>query len=139
MNLSQKIKSDYMEAFKAKNKERKEVLGFAKATIQGVEKDTGKELLDEEVILQLKEIVKGINKTIEASKKQGIDYSDKEVELSILSEYLPAQMSEEDIVSEVDKLIESGANNIGMIMKAFAGKEVDRKLVQQIAKEKLNG
>jgi hypothetical protein len=42
-------------------------------------------------------------------------------------------------VSEVDKLIESGANNIGMIMKAFAGKEVDRKLVQQIAKEKLNG
>ena len=47
-------------------------------------------------------------------------------------------MSEEEIVVEVEALIESGANNIGAIMKGFSGKQVDRKLVSTIAKNKLN-
>ena len=73
------------------------------------------------------------------------DLADKEkLELEIISEFLPAQMSEEDIIKVVDQLIiQSGAKSMqdlgkimGPAMKELKGK-ADGALVQKIVKSRL--
>lgn len=137
MSLSEKIKKDFINAFKSSQKERKSILGVVKSEIESEEKETGKNLSDSDVIKKIKKTAKGVKESLDYAKREGSDYSSLEFELNVLEEYLPEQMGESEIEKEVDRLIENGCNNIGSIMREFAGKEVDRKLVKQIADSKL--
>lgn len=132
--LKQKINSDFLEAFKAKEMNKKNFLGFIKSEIQNLEKTlVVTDLSDEYVIKILNKILKGIKETLSTKESDDIKF-----QLEIVESYLPKLMSEDDIQLEVKNLIESGATNIGAIMKAFSDKPVDKKLLSQIAQKQLN-
>lgn len=62
-------------------------------------------------------------------------------EMEILSEYLPKQLTIEELEAAVEEAIENGAANIGAVVKVMAMKHpglYDGKAASRIAMEKLN-
>ncbi len=131
--LKEKINADFLIAFKSRQMDKKNFLGLIKGDIQTIEKNlTVQDLSDAEVIKILNKIAKNIKETLAAKETD-----DLKEQLTIVESYLPKLMSDADVKLEMQKMIASGANNIGAIMKLFADKPVDRKIVSQIAKELL--
>ncbi len=141
MTLKEKINKDYIEAFKAKNIVKKNLLSVIKGEIQTFEKNTSVENLSDE------DVAKILNKTVKSLKENlksfapidgnGENLVQTAVELEIVENYLPKQLSIEEIQIKIDALVASGVNNIGQIMKEFSSLPVDKKIVSEIAKKSL--
>ncbi len=139
MTIKEQISADFMDAYKAKDMEKKNFLGVLKGAIQTQE---GKsiESTDENVLKVIKSLEKGVTETIESLKKEGTDTSIQEKELSYLKPYLPTLMSEDEIRSIVKEILSRPVNkNIGVLMGTFnkenQGKAFDNKVVSNIIKE----
>ena len=131
MTLKERINSDYIAAFKAKDTATKNLLSVIKGEIQTVEKNTGSaNLLDEDVIKILNKTSKSLKETISMSNDV-----ESQSQLAVVLTYLPKEMSREEIVTKVTELVNSGTSNIGDFMKAFNGLPVDRKLVSEVIRE----
>lgn len=139
MTLKERISTDYMTAFKAKDTASKNLLSVIKGEIQTAEKNTGVEnMTDEDVAKILNKTAKGLSESISKMKSiagQEENIAQASAELEILQIYLPKLMSREEIVKKVSEMKESGIVNIGQIMKEFAGLPVDRKVVSEVIKE----
>lgn len=141
MIIKDQINADFMEAYKAKNMEKKNFLGVLKGAIQTQE---GKniESTDENVLKVIKSLEKGINENIVGRKAIGLDTDEQELELSYIKPYQPELMSE-DIIREKVRLIilEVGKANLGLLMGTFnkqnTGLAFDNKVVSNIIKEEL--
>lgn len=129
MKLREKISADYMTAFKEKNVVAKNLLSVVKGEIQTVEKNTGSELSDEDVIKILQKSAKSLKEMVSSGSESA------QSELEIIESYLPKQMSKEEITQKVSELISSGVTNMGGIMKEFAQLPADKKLVSEIFRE----
>ncbi len=141
MTLKDKINTDFLEAYKAKDMKKKDFLGVLKGAIQTQE---GKLIpsSDDNVTKIIKSIEKGVNETLEGNKKIGADISEQEAELFYLKPYLPELMSEDVIREKVRLIILEAANkNIGFLMGMFnkqnAGQAFDNNIVAKIIKEEL--
>lgn len=142
-----RIQKDYIEAFKAKNTLKKDVLGLLKGAILNAKIDKKEDLTDEEITNLVEKQVKLRKDSIEEYKKAGkMDTVDTlNEEITILMEYMPEQLS----VEEVNKIIDDVFNKVkptsqkemGLIMKEvnplLKGK-ADMKEVSNIIKEKLS-
>ena len=142
--IKEQINKDYMTAFKSKNTVAKNLLSVVKGEIQTIEKNTGVEnMSDEDVLKILQKSAKSLRETISSLEKTqtGMYFTNDLVsakeELSIIESYLPKQMSKEEVTEKVTEIVNSGATNIGLIMKEFATLPVDKKLVSEIAKSLL--
>ena len=143
MSLKEKINADFMEAYKAKDMDKKNFLGVLKGSIQTQE---GKmiESTDENVLKVIKTFEKSINEMLQSNIKLGVSTEEQERELSYLKPYLPTLMSESEIRSLVKAILtRDGINkNIGFLMGVFNkeqnGKAFDNKLVSTIIKEEVN-
>lgn len=100
--------ADLKEAMKSGDKERLAVIRMARAAIKNAEIARGHKLDDSEVVDVLSKEVKKRNETIDELKKSNrSDLLEKEENaLSILKEYLPEQMSEEEIAEAARKVID---------------------------------
>lgn len=150
MNLKQRIDGDLKTALLSGDHDKATVLRGAKATILNEEVSQGKrdEGLDDSVIEQLiaREIKKR-NESAELYKQAGrLELVENELgEAKILTEYLPEQVSEDDIKTAVDKAISelnvsdmSGMGQvIGSVKKQF-GNSADGSLIAQLVKQKLS-
>ena len=127
--LKERINADYMTAFKSKDTVAKNLLSVIKGEIQTLEKNSGvTNLSDEEVVKILAKTRKSLEET--RSKFPSDQVS---TELYIVESYLPKQMSEDEIRSKIQELVESGqAGNIAEIMRAFGSLPADRKLVASV-------
>lgn len=137
MTLKEKINSDYIEAFKAKNTVKKNLLSVIKSEIQTIEKNSQiQNLTDEDVIKILNKTSKSLKETLSL-----ISDSDKissvKAELNLVESYLPKQLSVEEIQVKIDALVASGVNNIGQIMKEFSSLPADKKIVSELAKKSI--
>lgn len=117
MNLKDKINEDLKTAMKSGEKLRLETIRSIRALILEFEKSgTGKELTEEEEIRMLSTAVKKRKDSVEqyrAAKRD--DLADKEeAEMKIIMEYLPKQLTEEEIFNEVKRI----AAEIGASSKA---------------------
>lgn len=131
--LKQRISSDYMTAFKARDNDRKVILGVLKASIQTEEKNSGvTDMSDEDVMKILNKTVKSLNETISLADDQ-----ESKTQLTIVEEYMPKRMSREEVAAKIDTLKAASdvPLNIGAIMKAFALDAVDKKLVSEVFAE----
>lgn len=142
-----RIQKDYIEAFKAKNTLKKDVLGLLKGAILNAKIDKKEDLTDEEITNLVEKQVKLRKDSIEEYKKAGkmdtVDTLNEEV--NILMEYMPEQLS----VEEVNKIIDDVFNKVnptsqkemGLIMKEvnplLKGK-ADMKEVSNIIKDRLS-
>ena len=126
--LKEKISTDYMSAFRAKNVIAKNLLSVIKGEIQTIEKNTGVENLSDEEVTK---ILAKTRKSLEETRSKFPSDQTTE-ELFIVESYLPKQMTETEIVTKIQELVDGGASNLGEIMKAFAQLPADRKLVSNL-------
>lgn len=137
MTLKEKINSDYIEAFKAKNTVKKNLLSVIKSEIQTIEKNSQiQNLGDEDVIKILNKTSKSLKETLSLLSDSD-KISSVEAELKLVESYLPKQLSVEEIQVKIDALVASGVNNIGQIMKEFSTLPADKKIVSELAKKSL--
>ena len=148
--LYEKITKDYMTALKNKDNFRAEVLSTLRSAIKYREielREKGKELDDGEVLEVIKKELKERREAIEMYNQGGrLDLAEKEErELKILEEYVPAELSDEELRIKIKEIIEKvGATNIkdmGKVMKeaisglkGLAEGERIRKIVEELLK-----
>lgn len=135
MTLQDQIKTDMVSAMKSKNKD---VLGLLRVVIAEFPrcdhyKEVSKDLPDNEVI-------KILRKMSENAKDQGND-----VEVEILSKYLPEMLGESQIKTIVGGIIQtnsfSGMKDMGKVMgeikKLPMSAQIDGKISSKITREML--
>jgi uncharacterized protein YqeY len=136
--------ADLKTAMKQKDQAALRTIRSIKAAILLQKTDgSGKELDEEGEIKLVQKLVKQRKDSLEIYEKQGredLALTERE-EIEILEKYLPAQLSEEEIKAEVEKIIEktgaSGMKDMGKVMgmanKQLAG-SADGKTIAGIVK-----
>ena len=142
--LKEKLMEDLKESMKNKDVIRKNTVQMVRAEILQIEKDKGIEVEDSKIIdIIAKEVKtkKDALKDFEKAERQDlIDLTNREIE--VLQEYLPRQLSRDEVKEEVQKIItEIGATSMkdmGAIMKeakAKMGASAEGKTINEVAKE----
>jgi len=146
MSLKERLMNDLKDAMKEKKQLRKSVITMVRAAIKQVEVDNRVELDDESIIDIMSKQVKQKRDAIEEFARGGREdlVNETKEEIKILMEYLPQQLTEEEISQIVSRIIdEVGANSakdMGKVMSALMPKvkgRADGKLVNQIVKQYL--
>ena len=106
--LKEKLLEDLKMSMKEKNEVRKNAVQMVRAAILQVEKDNGITLEDEKIIQIIAKEVKKRKDSLDDYIKGGREDIVKQVEeeINILSEYLPKQLSKEEIEKMVKEIIE---------------------------------
>jgi len=147
MSLEQTLGTDIVSAMKAKDATRLTALRMLKSALTNKSIEKGRALEGAEELQVVSMLVKQRRDSIDQFTKGGrTDLADKEqAEIVILSTYLPASASDEEVAAAVAAAItETGATSakdMGKVMKAvmagLAGKTVDGKKVSEAVKAKL--
>ena len=145
--MRNQILEDLKNAMKNQDKEKLSVIRMDKGAIQMSELNKKHELSDEEVIDVITKEIKSRKDSINEFQKGGRkDLIEKtQSEIDILSEYLPKQLSEDELNTIIDKVFSEikpeSSKDMGKIMKELKPKvngKADMSLVSKIVKEKLN-
>ena len=145
--LVEKLKKDMIEAMKNKDKEKLTVIRMVKAALDKERIDKKAEVNDDLLIDVVNKQVKMRNDSLEEFKKANRAdlIKQTEEELEILKDYLPELLSEEEVITIIEEVInEVNAETIkdmGKVMKEVTPKvkgKADMKHVSEIIKSKLN-
>ena len=148
MKLIEQIQEDLKRSMKAKDGNRVSVLRFLLSSIRNREIEKKDVLTDDEVLAEITSSAKRRRESVEAFKEgEREDLVEKEeAELAILQEYLPEQLSPDEIKVVVREVIEevdaTSAGDIGKVMKELMPRlrgKADGKLVNEIVREVLSG
>lgn len=129
MTLKERLMADFKDAMKNKDEVRKNTINLAHAAIKQYEVDKREELDEQGVIEILAKQVKmrrdALNDFKAAGRTDILDEYSREID--VLSEYLPEQLSEEEIQKIVEEAaaqlgITGGKKNIGKMMGAVMPK-----------------
>ncbi len=146
MTMLQKLTEDMKSALKAKDDLKLRTIRLLISELKKQKIDSGHELTEEQEIATLMSAAKKRKEAVEVY--QSTDRTDllekEQQELEIINQYLPAQLSDQEIENEIDSIISSvGATSLkelgkvmGEAMKKLKGK-ADGKKVQQIVRNKL--
>jgi hypothetical protein len=147
-DLSTRINDDVKVAMKAKDKPRLGVLRLITAAIKQREVDEQITLNDEQVLAVLEKMVKQRKDSIAQYEKAGRDElaQQEAFEIGIIQDYLPEQLSDDEIDALIAEAISSsGAESMkdmgkvmGMLKPKLAGR-ADMGKVSQIIKKQLSG
>lgn len=148
MKLQKKIQEDIKVSMKAKDGTRVSVLRFLLAAIQNREIELRDPLDDEQILQEVVSSAKKRRESIEAFREA--DRKDlvikEETELAILEEYLPEQLSSDEVRKIVKEVVLSvGASSpadMGQVMKEVMPRvrgQAEGKMVNQIVREILSG
>jgi uncharacterized protein YqeY len=147
MGLKEQIQDDVKTAMRNKDKDRLATLRLITAAIKQKEVDERIELDDAATLAVLEKMLKQRKDSIEQFDKAGRDdLSAKEkAEVTIIQDYMPEQMSEDEIAAIVEAAIaSSGAESMkdmgkvmGQVKPQVAGK-ADMGLVSKLVKSKLS-
>ena len=144
--MRNQILEDLKLAMKNQDKERLSVIRMVKGSIQISELNKKHELTDEEVIEVISKEIKSRKDSISEFKKGGREdlVSKTQSEIDILSEYLPKQLTMEELIEIIDKVFEevkpSSSKDMGRIMKELKPQvngKADMGLVSKMVKEKI--
>ncbi|KPJ51722.1 MAG: hypothetical protein AMJ37_04285 [Dehalococcoidia bacterium DG_18] len=125
MMLQEKLMADLKEVMKAGDKTRLEVIRMVRARIKNAEIAKQKILDDSDVLDVIAREVKQRRESIAEFKKADRQdlVSKEEAELAILLEYLPQQMSREEILAAARRVIEEvgarGPGDKGKVMQSL--------------------
>ena len=124
MTLLEQITTDYKEAMKAKEEEKKIILNYLLAQIKNKKIETQQDPTDADIISIIKKEVKAVTETISFLEKVEKN-EENEQELfkkSVLESYLPQMMNEEETENFLETMIKKLEitdlkSQRGMIMK----------------------
>jgi len=146
--LTQRIRDEMKRAMKSGDKRRLGVIRLILAAIKQREVDERIELDDSQVLAVLDKMVKQRRDSIDQYQKAGRDeLADQEAfEITVLQDYLPAALSDEEIATLIsDAIASSGAASIrdmgkvmGLLKPKMQGR-ADMGSVSALIKQKLSG
>ncbi len=145
--LKEKLMEDLKNSMKEKNVVRKNVIQMVRAAILQIEKDKGIEVDDNKILEIIAKEVKTRNDSLEDFQKGGREdlVEQAKQEIAILSEYLPKQLTKEELKERIMNIInEIGATSIkdmGAVMKeakSQIGTAADGKSINEVVRELLN-
>ncbi|RDY23970.1 GatB/YqeY domain-containing protein [Romboutsia maritimum] len=146
MSLKEKLQEDLKSSMKNKDTVRKSVVTLIRASIKQFEVDNRVELEEEGIIdIIAKQLKQRRDALVEFQKASREDLvKETEAEIQVLKEYLPQQLSEEELNEIVkDTISEVGATSMkdmGKIMSAIKPKtkgRADGKLINELIKKNL--
>ena len=147
ISLKNQIMEDMKSAMKTGKKDRLRVIRLILAAIKQIEVDERKETDESTVLAVLTKMVKQRRdsvKQFEQGNREDLAAIER-AEIVILNEYLPAQLSTNELTIMIDEVIQvTGANNIrdmGKVMgqiKAKASGRADMGAVSALIKKRLN-
>ena len=144
--LKEKLMQDFKEAMKEKNEIKKNTIMMVRSAILQVEKDTQKELSENEIIEIISKELKKRKESVSDIEKSGRTDLLENIneEIAIIKAYLPEELSKEEIEQiVVETITEVGATTMkemGKVMQAVKPKvagRADNKLVNEIVRAKL--
>ena len=141
--MKKKLQDDLKAAMKAGDTRRTMAIRSLLAEITRVEKDVRREANEAEIV-QLIKRERSRREEALGFAKQGnrADLIEQnEAEAKVLSEYLPAEISADEVRAAIAEIVAGGANQMGPVMKALRdkfGARLDGKLASELAKEALS-
>ena len=145
--LKEKLLEDLKNSMKEKNVVRKNVIQMVRAAILQFEKDKGIEVEDNKILEIIAKEVKTRKDSLAEFEKAGREdlISQAKEEIAILEEYLPEQLSREELTEKIKEIIEkvgaTSMKDMGAVMKeakAQIGTAADGKTINEVVKEILN-
>ncbi len=143
MNILQNISNQIILNYKDGNSSRRILLQTIKAPLAMCEKDLKKELPDDEAVKILRKELKQRSDAREQYKSASRDDLVKKMnfEMSIIEEFLPSQMSEDQIEKIVIEIVsEADDKSFGPVMGKVMGKiagQADGEVVARVLKKHL--
>ncbi len=146
MSLKEKLAQDMKDSMKARDRERLSVVQLVRAAILQVEKDKQVTVDDPGVLEIIAREVRQRNEAIEEYRKFNAETAIEKLdrEIAILREYLPKQLSMDEIRNLVKDAIEktgaAGPRDMGKVMGVLMPQvrgRADGKVVNQLVKEAL--
>ena len=147
MNLSEKINEDLKNAMKAKDKDKLSVIRMLKSAITLAKIDLKHDPSDSEILdIISKQIKMRKDSIVEFEKGNRSDLVEKaNFEISVLKEYLPEELTEEEVDKIIDDAFElvkpESMKDMGNIMKEVKPKvngRFDMSKVSSKIRERLN-
>jgi uncharacterized protein len=146
MSLIARMEGEVKEAMLARDNERRDALRLILASLRSAEKELQRPLSDEEELQVLQRERKRRNEAADAFRAGGREEQAEaeERELSVLEEFMPEPLSEDELEEIVDDAIaENGATSMrdfgrvmADVMPQVSGR-ADGSVVSQLVKEKL--
>ncbi len=147
MNLQERLMADLKDAMRTQDTPRKEAIRMVRAAIQNAQIAAQRELTDDEVLALIAREIRMRNEAIELFRQGKRDdlVAQEEAQVVILKRYLPQQLSREEIIEIIRRIIEqTGATNpnqLGLVMREAMAQlkgKADGQLVNQVARELLS-
>lgn len=146
MSLKQKLQEDLKSSMKNKDTVKKSVITLVRASIKQYEVDNRVELSDDEIVdliaKQLKQTRDSREEFAKASREDLV--SKAEAEIEVLKEYLPQQLSEEElnkiVISTISEVGATSMKDMKKIMTSIMPKvkgRADGKLINELVKKHL--
>lgn len=146
MPIVETIRSEMTAAMKSGDADRRDVMRLLIAAFDNARIELGHDLSDDEAITTLQREAKQRRDSIEAYRDGGREdlASAEQAELDVISTFLPAGLTEDEVAALVDEVIaEVGADSpgdVGKVMKPLmervAGR-ADGKRVSELVREQL--
>lgn len=144
MSIKEKLTEDFKTSMRNKDTIRKNTITMVRAAIKQREVDERIQLEDEEIIdiisKQLKEKKNAIEDFKKGERQDLVELTQKEID--ILLEYLPKQLTEEEIekivIETIDEVGAKTMKDMGLVMKSVMPKvkgRADGSMVSKIVKE----
>ena len=142
--LKEKLMEDLKVSMRNKDEIRKNTVQMVRAAILQIEKDKGIQVEDDKILEIIAKEVKSKKDALKDFEKAGREdlINQTNQEIAVLQEYLPKQLSREEIKVELEKIIEvvgaTSMKDMGAIMKeakSKMGASADGKTINEVAKE----
>ncbi len=122
MTLRDKLEDDIRNSMRQRDQARVDALRFLKFAVQAVEKERRDTLDDEAMVQVVSKQVNDRRESVKAFRDGGrTELADKEAfELTVLEEYLPPQLGEDEIVALIREVVDevgaTGPRDRGKVM-----------------------
>jgi len=147
MTLKQQLQDDLKRAMREQDEVRKRTLRMALAAIKNKEIEVQRELDDADVAAILQKEAKQRHETLDELRQ--VERPDlvaaEQAELDVLTEYLPQQLSQDEIAALARQVISdlnaTGPRQMGQVMGVLMPQlkgQADGKLVSQVVRELLS-
>ena len=142
--LKEKLMEDLKVSMREKNNIRKNTIQMVRAAILQVEKDKGIDVQDNQILEIIAKEVKSKKDALVDFEKAGREdlISQTKEEMAVLAEYLPKQLTEEELKVKISEIISRvGATSIkdlGIVMKeakAEIGVSADGKMINEVVRK----
>ena len=146
MSLKQKLQEDLKSSMKNKDNTKKSVVTLIRASIKQYEVDNRVELDDSQIIDLIAKLLKQTKDSLDEFKKAGREdlMTQAEAEIEVLKEYLPQQLSEEElneiVISTISEVGATSMKDMKNIMSSIMPKvkgRADGKLINELVKKNL--